>query len=253
MNKVKCLLILVSAFILFADTSFAQNKSLLQIKQSIDSGNFKQALQKLHKTNISSFTTTEKADYYYYNAVADAKENNADLAFRHYAKAKQLYLKAGKTDAAQEINLDLSRLLNSQENNINDPWKYVNEYFDYAVQSNDPLKLTKAYKQVATMKLDEHPKESLFNFKKALYYNAIAKDSTSRPIISSILSPTNKKAIISINTTMLAFSDSIRPARWRISIITGMVPSISMIAKRIIVTDTISLKINGCIILFFRF
>jgi len=178
MNKVKCLLILVSAFILFADTSFAQNKSLLQIKQSIDSGNFKQALQKLHKTNISSFTTTEKADYYYYNAVADAKENNADLAFRHYAKAKQLYLKAGKTDAAQEINLDLSRLLNSQENNINDPWKYVNEYFDYAVQSNDPLKLTKAYKQVATMKLDEHPKESLFNFKKALYYNAIAKDST---------------------------------------------------------------------------
>src|SRR5690606_21081563 len=44
--------------------------------------------------------------------------------------------------------------------------------------------------------------------------------------------------------TMVAFSDWMCPARFRNSMTTGMEPSMSMIANRIIVTDAISFKLN---------
>ena len=68
---------------------------------------------------------------------------------------------------------------------------------------------------------------------------AMANDGISKPITLSSSSPTNRKMIISTNTAMEAFSDSMWPIRCRISIIIGIAPKISMIAKRIIVTDNI--------------
>ncbi len=167
---------LLAGFI-FAGSAFAQNSELATIKNAIDSGQFKMALQKLGKINLSKLKLSEQADFHYYNAVANGKENKADIAYRNYFKSRELYRKAGNEDKAQERNLDMARVINSQENNVNNPWPYINEYLEYAKKDKDPFKLAKVYKQIASMKVDENPKESLSDYKKALKYNLIAKDS----------------------------------------------------------------------------
>src|SRR5690606_31356900 len=61
---------------------------------------------------------------------------------------------------------------------------------------------------------------------------ATAKDSTSIPIKVSILVPKNKKLIIIKPATIVAFSDSIYPTRLRMLTNIGMLPRISITAKR---------------------
>ncbi len=78
---------------------------------------------------------------------------------------------------------------------------------------------------------------------------AMAKDLTSTPIIPNNFSPTNKKAIINTKATTVAFSDCICPAFVLSWITTGMAPTISMIAKRIIVTESISLTLKKDILI----
>lgn len=177
MKHLKSIFFVVSAFLVFADAAFSQHKIFDYIKKDLDSGRFQIALQKLHKMDISKMNFSQKAEYYLHNATAYGKENKADLAFKYYIKSQQFYTKAGEIDNAQEINLDLSRLLNSQENNVNDPWKYVRSYEDYAIRSKDPKKLSRAYMQIATMNIEENPKLSLADFRKALKHNKIANDS----------------------------------------------------------------------------
>ncbi len=70
---------------------------------------------------------------------------------------------------------------------------------------------------------------------------AMANDLTSTPMMASNCSPKNRKSIIKMEATIEAFSDCICPALVRNCITTGMAPMISMMAKRIIVTERISL------------
>lgn len=74
---------------------------------------------------------------------------------------------------------------------------------------------------------------------------AMANEETSKPMICNSASPKNKKSNINDNDTNVAFSDCICPPALRLkSIINGIEPKISMMAKSTIVTERISLKFS---------
>jgi hypothetical protein len=72
----------------------------------------------------------------------------------------------------------------------------------------------------------------------------MANEPTSMPMISRIDWPTNKNISINKNETAVAFSACICPAFLRTSINTGIEPIISITANNIMVTVSVSFRLN---------
>ena len=89
-----------------------------------------------------------------------------------------------------------------------------------------------------------NPKTISIAIKKITNEPAIAKDSTSNPITFNKDSPRKRNKIIKPVATKEAFSDSICPAFLRNSMITGMAPSMSIMANKTIEVDRIWLGLN---------
>lgn len=161
-------------FFFFSIICFCQN--FAEIEKNISSYQYHKAEKKLKKIDQKKLTLEENANYNYLFGLTLSKLNRADETYNHFLLAKNKYEKLGDIDKVQEINLLLAHLLNSQDNKQNDARKFMKEYYDYALKTNDNHILAKAYKQLATMNVYQDPKKSIELFKKALKFNQFTND-----------------------------------------------------------------------------
>lgn len=159
---------------LFISKSFSQE--LKKVANEFENFRFTAAQKELQKIDISKLSLNDKAHYYLLSGKIYSKLNNTDVSCQNYFKAKEYYKKLGQTDKVQDINLDLAHIINAQQNNKNNAQKYIDEYLNYAIRTNNVHHLAKGYKQLATMKVGQDNQQSIVLFKKALEYNHLVND-----------------------------------------------------------------------------
>ncbi|RYJ42733.1 sensor histidine kinase [Flavobacterium beibuense] len=164
----------IAVFIAFLSISTAYgqySKQLLSLESKIESGNHEEVLKRLNTLDTSKFTLYNKALYLYLKAKCYDFRNSEDLAFKNFILSKKKFIAIDSIDRAMDINLDIAFLLYAQENSGNNYSKYINEYLNYAKNTNNNLKLARGYGNLAMLKIDEGKySESKDYFHEALFY-----------------------------------------------------------------------------------
>ena len=107
-----------------------------------------------------------KAHYYSYLAKMHDKNNEYDVAYSYYNRAKRLFEAENDPLKANRINLDLYLISGSKE--------YLDTFFKLSKKNKDNESLSEAYKQYAVYDpIAEKKKEIFENLDKALYYNSL--------------------------------------------------------------------------------
>ena len=129
-----------------------------------------------------------KADIYFTLAEHYTKKNKSDLAFKGYRNALAIYDSLNFREEAMKINLSIFLLLDSQNNLDIDPIPYLNDYHDYALETNDNKKLLEANMQYASYYFDsEGYKKAKSYYLSALNQATILKDTLGQANINSNL------------------------------------------------------------------
>jgi signal transduction histidine kinase len=159
---------------LLTSTGFCQDFEI--IKSNISDHQYIEAEKKLRKIKSNNLSTQDKGIYNQQLGYVLSKLNRSDEAYDFYLLARKFYFSTNNIADAQEVNLLLAHLLNSQDNKKNDAKKFMKEYYDYALTTGNKHILAKAHKQLATMTVYEDPKKSITLYKKALNYNKSTDD-----------------------------------------------------------------------------
>jgi signal transduction histidine kinase len=162
------------ASILFASVCFCQDFKTAE--QHLNNYQYKEALSEINAINFNSLTVASRAKYYFLLGEINQKLNKSDVSYKNYILAQKLYKSIDSIDQFQEINLKISTIIDSQENNTNNATVYINEYLNYATKVKDSHKLAKAYKQLGNMSAGIDNKKCLNYYKKAINYNKIPND-----------------------------------------------------------------------------
>lgn len=176
--------------LLFMSKAYTQNNKILLIaEKDIDSNKIESASKKINEIDFNALQERDKAFYILLKAKIEDAKNNDIPAYQNYLKAKSLYMQAGETDKAMDINIALAYLVESQKNSKNlDSQTYLDEYLEYAKKHKDPLKLAQAYAEIASKKIThEEANESLEYFQKAKALNKKIKDKELEILINNNL------------------------------------------------------------------
>ncbi|AZQ59988.1 hypothetical protein EJ994_14710 [Maribacter sp. MJ134] len=119
---------------------FAQEEDslLMDIKLLNESGQYRQTLR-LHLNR-----NTQNADYYILIGKAFEGLNQEDSAFHYYKLAKNNFQKNNKFREVALLNLEIASVLESQ-NNLKENTQYFDEFWDYAIETNDTNLLAQGY------------------------------------------------------------------------------------------------------------
>ncbi|HLP63751.1 sensor histidine kinase [Flavobacterium sp.] len=162
------------ASILFASVCFCQDFKTAEYY--LNNYQYKEALREINSININSIPIASKAKYYFLLGEINQKLNKSDVSYKNYILAQKLYKSIDSIDQFQEINLKISTIIDSQENNTNNATVYINEYLNYAIKVKDSHKLAKAYKQLGNMNAGIDNNKCLDYYKRAIRYNTIPND-----------------------------------------------------------------------------
>lgn len=123
----------------------------------------------LFQIDTLKLSSLQKAYYHNHLASSFDKNNEFDLAFFHYDKAKELFLLKGLHTETNEVNLELYIVSGSKE--------YLDLYYENAKKNSDYSQLTKASMQYALYDLSpENKKQALKYFNDAFFYNSFTDD-----------------------------------------------------------------------------
>lgn len=159
--------LLYTVFLIFliGNMVYSQNPALTSLEQKIQEGQFKEALTLLQNINLNSLTASDKAHYYYLKAKYHESRNDDDKAYDAFIEAKKLYKQVQDTDKAMDINLDIVYVLKAKQYKPRDYERYVLEYYNHALKSEDPLKIARGYGYMAMLEADKEQ-----NNKALMYY-----------------------------------------------------------------------------------
>ena len=159
--------LLYTVFLIFliGNMVYSQNPALTSLEQKIQEGQFKEALTLLQNINLNSLTASDKAHYYYLKAKYHESRNDDDKAYDAFIEAKKLYKQVQDTDKAMDINLDIVYVLKAKQYKPRDYERYVLEYYNHALKSEDPLKIARGYGYMAMLEADKEQ-----NSKALMYY-----------------------------------------------------------------------------------
>lgn len=136
--------------ILLFSTAFSQNsKQIIDLQDKLYAGNSAGFETALIEIDSSSLSPQDKALYCYLNAKHFELNNEDDKAYEYLRASRKIYIAIDSISNAMDINLDISYLLQSQEQN-NIPYKsYIEEYIGYAEEIKDTLRLARGYGNMA--------------------------------------------------------------------------------------------------------
>jgi len=159
--------LLYTVFLIFliGNMVYSQNPGLTSLEEKIQEGQFKEALTLLQNINLNSLTASDKAHYYYLKAKYHESRNDDDKAYDAFIEAKKLYKQVQDTDKAMDINLDIVYVLKAKQYKPRDYERYVLEYYNHALKSEDPLKIARGYGYMAMLEADKEQ-----NNKALMYY-----------------------------------------------------------------------------------
>lgn len=159
---------------------------LYKATKHFNNGEVSQAELLINEIEPSSLKASTLAQYYYLIADIKDAQNKEDAAYAYYLKSKKLYIELDSIDKAMIINLKLTNLVNSQENNPNNHNKYLNEYFQYASKKNDPKLLTKGYITLGNIQYSSGKYDNaLKSYKQAMQYNIFETDPSQASVINN--------------------------------------------------------------------
>ncbi len=165
--------------LLFMSIAYSQGSPALKaVNTAIASKNYDDALTKAEDIEAASLSKPDKALFFFLKAKIYCAKNIDDLAYQNYLDAKKEYLALDSLEKAMAINLELSYLeLSQKKPNKANSKKYLDEYLEYAKKLDSPLKLARAYAEIASKKINpEEGNESLLYFRKAMVINRSVKD-----------------------------------------------------------------------------
>ena len=99
-----------------------------------------------------SYGQNSKLDsaYFYFKKGKQSKNLNKHFdAYRNFIKAKEIYIFIDHKDSIASCNLELFELINSQNNLEDNSKPYLDNYYNYAVEKNDTIKILTAYLRYA--------------------------------------------------------------------------------------------------------
>ncbi|AXG75063.1 hypothetical protein DVK85_12815 [Flavobacterium arcticum] len=136
--------------ILLFSTAFSQNsKQIINLQNKLHSGNSTGFEIALKEIDSSSLSLQDKALYYYLNAKNYEVNNEDDKAYEYLRVSRSLYIAIDSIGKAMDINLDITYLLQSQEQNNIRYKSYIEEYIGYAEEIKDTLRLARGYGNMA--------------------------------------------------------------------------------------------------------
>ncbi len=143
--------------------SLGQEKDslFLMLKRYNDEGSFRQVLQQ-HQNEKGKRPE-------YFSEVAKAFEglNQEDSAFHYYKLAKDGFVKQGLSREVALMDLEISSLLQSQNNLVVDPG-YFEDFWEYAIKAKDTELLAKGYNLKGRLTFEDvEPSVPMSHFKKA--------------------------------------------------------------------------------------
>lgn len=151
--------------VIIGNVAYSQNPALQQLEENIISGNLQKAFAQLNNINFNSLSSEEKALFYFLKGKYYESNNIDNEAYDAFLSAKQLYKSVGNIDKAIDINLDIAYLLKAKKYNPQKYSKYVIEFYNHALKSNDSEKKARGFGYLALLKLDEEKyDESLKNY-----------------------------------------------------------------------------------------
>ena len=143
--------------------TYAQKKDslLLELEALNESGEFKKTIEQHRKSQYKG------SDFNLILAKAFEGINQEDSAFHFYKLAKEGYLKDGSLYEVALMNLEISSVLQSQ-NNFEEDTLYFDEFWEYAKNNNNIELLAKGYNYKGRISfLDKNPEVPMNHFKKA--------------------------------------------------------------------------------------
>ncbi len=163
--------------ILLVNLSYTQETNLAFIDSLVSNKQIRLASNALARLDTILLNNKQKAWYFELlgrNLVLDNQDN---LAFENYLKAKKEYTKANNLERVSEVNLQIVQLLSASESESLDYQPFLDEYVVYAKKEEDPSLLSKAYMEIGKCFINSEPKKTIVYFKKAGEENLKTLDS----------------------------------------------------------------------------
>lgn len=174
MNKFFCFLI---SFLMPSIVMNAQNMDRKHLDSLLKSGQHFRVLKEINSNDTLKLKKQDLALFHIYRAKCFAADNKNASAFQSYLHAKKAYLAIDSIESAMAINLDIAFFLSTEKNNRKKAESYVQDYLNFALKQKKDVMIANAYSSWGTLKMEEHPKESLQLFKKSLFYGERAGNS----------------------------------------------------------------------------
>ena len=163
--------------LLFFGCCFSQDSLFQRVDSLIDAKQVNLAFVYLRKIDTTNLSDIQKAKYYLLLGRNQTLNNEENLAFANFLKAKKEYTKLDSLEEVSEINLQIVQLLNATEYKALDFQPFLNEYVSFAEKKGDPALLSRAYMQIGKCFINSKPEKTILYFKKASKENAKTSDS----------------------------------------------------------------------------
>ncbi|MFD2600903.1 ATP-binding protein [Flavobacterium suzhouense] len=168
---------------------------MINIKSLIEQNEYEAAFKSLKTIKESTLSKSDKALFYYIKAQELSFNSKINEAYQYYLKSKKAYLSIDSIDRAMDINLKIYNVITGEENYSNIYKKYFDEYIAYAHKKGDSSRIAISYVILGENDFDNnHPRESLKNFKKAIaIFNKISNKKAANQLCSNIAAIYNEQ------------------------------------------------------------
>ncbi|MBC8756633.1 sensor histidine kinase [Kordia sp. YSTF-M3] len=167
-EKIKYL-ILISAFFLNADFSYAQNLDFENVWNAFDSDNNNKILETLQAIDTINSSDQDIGTWYFYYADYQLRIDNQHIAYDYALKSKQKFNEANLKNDVKDCNLLILDILNHQNDIKVSKDDIVEELYKYAQKENDSTLYRSIYRIKAVEFLDKKDaKNSILYFNKVI-------------------------------------------------------------------------------------
>lgn len=152
--------------VIFFITGFciAQSNNFNGVKKHLNNNELDSA-----KIKLSAFKSLKKSGFEdglfnYYNGVLLKRKDQHDLGYNALLKSRLLFSQVDSLSYKADANYEIYDLLAHQENLKINSKIYLDEYFEFAKSSNNPLRMARAYSKIAGIHSNK------YDFEKTLFY-----------------------------------------------------------------------------------
>lgn len=160
----------------FSCSLFGQLKQLDSLQRLLDLKLIDQAINFQSSVDSLSYSQSEIARFYFLSGKTFQLNNQTDIAYDLFLKAKKIYSRLDSLAAAADIDLKLAQMISALKQSDLNYKIYLDSYLDYAKNKNSASDLSKAYMTAGSILIDTLPLQTLYYYKLALKENVKTGD-----------------------------------------------------------------------------